>query len=174
MRLFSKVGALSAENWQKLQGLQLEPGDYYPAAVSLNDGKTEPCVMFIEKDSKARQSQFRRRGFFRDYYSFDDFVMIDVSSVVGVSQSPFRTPPEILRRIHRQMPTPAYGILFTLKDGTEFLSMSGDFIEFCSVPPGYTTDDIVDFKPLEEDLYKDAHPRVEAPPFKWCIFSKPT
>jgi len=178
-RKLKGIGMLSIENWRILQSLQVDPGERFPAAASLEDGRTELCVMFIEMDSKERQHQFPRRGFLGDFYTFHNDFMIDVDSVVSVFQSPFRAPPALFGTIKRTASGHMFGraIRFTLKDGTEFLQTSGDFLEFCSVPKGYTTDDIVSCRDAESwDSVKYLDERgmhLESPKFRWCIFRKP-
>ena len=176
-RLLSGISALSAKNWQELQSLQPDPGDYYPASATLRDGEIEPCVMFVEKDSTARKNQFRQRGFIRKWYLFDDFHMIDAELVGGVIVSPFVTPARIFRLIHKN-PNPRFGygpFVFRLRDGTEFIHCFGNFIEFCSVPEGYTAEDIISVEDVDEyyDSWKDPRPTLKPTPFKWCVFRKP-
>lgn len=155
---------LRAELREQLQ--KIEPSNdgmmsYFPCMVALSTGEQIDCVYFAEADS-----YIKVWGIWPDDDKGKQFIKIE--NVASVHSSPSRLPVHLAQKMYKAGESGMGYCIFTLRfnDSSTQVYLSGNAVDFVSLPVGKTMADVVDLLPNKGHNQK----YMQAPKYHWCLF----
>lgn len=118
--------------------------EYRPCRVTLTSGETRDYVYVVDAERYIR--------IWGVWPSDDDAKeSVSMADVVGIEDSPRRLPAVLANKIYEAGESGMGYVVFTvvLNDGRRLPYVTGNAVDFPSLPPGVTTDDVADVLPHE-------------------------
>jgi hypothetical protein len=147
--------------WEAIAPSNDQNLEYRPCSTMLKSGDVIPCVYVVDA-----QAYITTWGVWPE----DDpgKQCVRVEDVVSIMESPFRLPAVFANELYRVgesgMGYCAFTIVFS--DGAEVPYVSGNALDFVSLPNGKTMGDIVRVLPHKG---RDRHP-LRGLKYQWCLF----
>jgi hypothetical protein len=144
---------------RKLHQIVPSEDNAYPASVRLIDGFKLPRVIFIDEEYVLKW----HLGFWTGFVGAD--------KVVDVSDSPFKMPPPVLRKLASEGETSMNSLEFriTLKDGKRLPCWYSGYNPFIELPQPYEPASIVDVEVGRGLVVLEAAVLAD-PDFVWCVY----
>jgi hypothetical protein len=135
--------------------------EYRPCSATLESGEVVPCVYVMDA-----QAYISTWGVWPEDDPGKQYIRVE--DVVSIAESPFRLPAAFANALYRAgesgMGYCAFTVVFS--DGAEVPYVSGNALDFISLPDGRTMADIVRVLPHKG---RD-QPSIGTPKTYWCLF----
>lgn len=135
---------------------------YRPCPVGLLGGTWVDCAYVVEA-----QSYIKAWGIWPD--QDDEKGEVSIQDVSRIEPSPHRLPAPMAQRLYDAGESGMGYVLFeiTYQDGSRSAHVAGGAVDFVTLAPGKTTDDIADVVPHGG---RNKRRNLPAPEYYWCLY----
>ena len=136
--------------------------EYRPCRVRLRGGQVRDCVYVVEADR-----YILGWGIWPEDDPGKDSVRLE--DVVEIDESPRRLPAPLANKLYAAGESGMGYVVFTLllRDGRRVPCLTGNAVDFPTLPEGVTPDDVVDVLPHEG---RGREEQGTMHPYAWCLY----